>query len=408
MMAPHIIRMPDIGEGIAEVDIAGWHVRPGDFVSEDQVLADVMTDKASVEIPSPVAGRVLSLGGEEGDTLAVGAPLVVLERFGATPLAQTSGQTPPAPVPQDAAVAAPRAAHAVHVQASPSVRRRARALGIDLAVLAADGNGGPVSHAALDRHLLAGQTPAPGAASMAASVSLEPEARLRLSGLRRQIARRMAASARQIPHFSYVEAVDVTALEQLRQQLNAGQDGSGRARLSLLPFLARALVLALKAYPALNAHFDEEKEEIVRFSAVHLGVAAHTDQGLMVPVVHDVQTLDPWACAARIAALSNAARQGQATRAMLSGSTITLSSLGALGGIAATPIINAPEVAIVGVNRIRAQPVAHDGGIAVRQMMNLSSSFDHRVIDGMDAARFIQHLRRLLESPALLFVDGWP
>ncbi|MFA5520206.1 MAG: dihydrolipoamide acetyltransferase family protein [Castellaniella sp.] len=416
-MEPFVLRMPDIGEGIAEVEIVGWHVRPGDEVVEDQVLVDVMTDKASVEIPSPVTGRIASLGGAEGDVLAVGAPLLVLVPQGVpVPAVADTPETPEAAMPAEpspplvqpppAGISRPYQGVSTGVPASPSVRRRARQLGIDLAGLRRDGRrDGPVSHRELDEYLLARTRQMPPGDAEAPDPAVAPT-RIRVTGLRRRIAQRMLESSQGIPHFAYVEEVDVTALESLRQSLNAEPDQD--IHLGLLPFLVRALVLALAEHPGINAHFDAQAEEIIQFDAVHLGLAVHTAKGLMVPVLHDAHRLDPWSCAERIRSLSEAARQGRAQREQLTGSTLTLSSLGALGGVAATPIINPPEVAIVGVNRRIARPVVHEGRVVVRQMMNLSSSFDHRVVDGMHAARFIQDVRRRLETPALLFVGGWP
>jgi 2-oxoisovalerate dehydrogenase E2 component (dihydrolipoyl transacylase) len=399
MMGLHVVKVPDIGEGIAEVELVAWHVKPGDTVAEDQALADVMTDKATVEIPSPVAGKVLALGGEVGQTLAVGAELTRIDAQAKADMKE--------PVAETAAVAAapqPRPAPkavAPHVQAerpvaSPSVRRRAWELGIELKDVRPSGTAGRIMQADLDAHVAArgktGRAPQP-------TPSRQPEANeeqtIKVTGLRRRIAQKLQESARRIPHFTYVEEVDVTELEALRSRLNAKH--AERPRLTLLPFLVRAIVVAVREFPVVNARFDDEAGVVTRYGAVHVGIATHTDAGLMVPVLRHAERGELWANAAEIARLAELARAGRATREELTGSTITLTSLGALGGIASTPIINHPEVAIVGVNRIVERPQ--------RRVMNLSSSFDHRIVDGMDAARFVQALRGYLESPATLFVS---
>ena len=426
-MGIHIIKMPDIGEGIAEVELVEWRVKPGDAVVEDQILADVMTDKATVEIPSPVVGTVLALGGEVGQTLAVGAELIRLEvadapgaratpaRAAAAPSAAASTPTTvptPAPAPKPPAqpsaaarVPQPAAAGSDRPIASPAVRRRAWELGVDLTRVSGSGPGGRIMQADLDAH--AAHTPrATTAAPPPAAVPAAPRAdeQIRITGLRRRIAQKMQESKRRIPHYSYVEEVDVTELEALRARLNE-RHGTTRGKLTLLPLLARAIVLACAEFPQVNARFDDEAGVVTRSGAVHLGVATQTEAGLMVPVLRDADRRDLWAAMTEIARLAEAARSGKASRDELSGSTITLTSLGALGGIVTTPVINHPEVAIVGVNRIVARPVIRDGLVVARQMMNLSSSFDHRVVDGMHAAQFVQAIRRLLECPALLFVE---
>jgi 2-oxoisovalerate dehydrogenase E2 component (dihydrolipoyl transacylase) len=409
-MAVHVIKMPDIGEGIAEVELVVWRVQPGDAVAEDQILADVMTDKATVEIPSPVAGTVLALGGAEGEVLAVGAELIRIEIAGAGGTEATApAKTPPAPatpvaaapVPRAAAAAAPTRSVGDRPIASPALRRRAWELGIDLNTVAGSGPGGRIMNADLDAHA-AGAAPVSVPAPAPAAAPADQQ--LRITGLRRKIAQKMQESKRRIPHFTYVEEIDVTELEALRARLNA-RHGAERGRLTLLPLLARAIVLGVREFPQVNARFDDEAGVVTRVAAVHLGVATQTDAGLMVPVLRDAGSRDLWANAAEIARLAEAARSGKALRDELSGSTITLTSLGALGGIVSTPVINHPEVAIVGVNRIVTRPVIREGAIVARQMMNLSSSFDHRVVDGMHAAQFIQALRALLECPALLFVE---
>lgn len=440
-MGLYAIKMPDIGEGIAEVELVAWHVAPGDQVAEDQVLAEVMTDKASVEVPSPVAGTVVALGGEVGQVMAVGSELIRLEVEGAGNLAagaaQPAGGAPgpaaaapaprpspqpaeaapepareaaaaPAPAasrpaaPATAAPALPRAA-GERPLASPAVRHRAWELGIALQFVPGSGPAGRITHADLDAFVAAGGRPAPAAAAS----GLQPrhdEQVLPVIGLRRRIAQKMQEAKRRIPHFSYVEEVDVTELEALRTQLN-DRHGEARGRLTVLPLLVRAIVLAVRELPQVNARYDDEAGSVTRFGAVHVGIATQTDNGLVVPVLRHAEARDPWDAAAEIGRLAQAARSGKATRDELGGSTITITSLGTLGGIVTTPVINHPEVAIVGVNRIVERPVMRGGAVVGRLMMNLSSSFDHRVVDGMDAARFVQAVRARLEAPALMFVE---
>ena len=445
--AVHVIRMPDLGEGNAEVELVAWRVQPGDAVAEDQVLADVMTDKATVEIPSPVAGQVIALGGEVGQLMAVGSELI---RIGLAGQAQAGGvaeaaepaeeslaapapsaatapvsvpaePTPPAPSPSPATVlatapapagpVAPASPAALRPIASPAVRARAWELGIALEDLSASGTAGRIVHADLDAHLArtggrpasAAATAPPSAAAPVAPAAADVVQRIKVVGLRRKIAQKMQLSKRSIPHFSYVEEVDVSEVEALRARLNA-RWGESRGHLTLLPFLIRALVLAVEEFPQVNARFDDEAGEITQHSAVHLGVATQTAAGLMVPVLRNAQAKELWANAAEVQRLTHAARSGKVVRDELSGSTITLTSLGKLGGIMSTPIINHPEVAIVGVNRIALRPVIQGGAVVARSMMNLSSSFDHRVVDGSDAAAFVQSLRGYLEHPATLFI----
>ena len=486
-MGTHVIKMPDIGEGIAEVELVEWFVKVGDTVSEDQVLADVMTDKATVEIPSPVAGVVMSLGGVPGEVLAVGSDLIhitlapkgdshdahanagdagdagdagVDADAGAdagTPIAQAtdgaaantarqatgpaadserrldgnasptvmqparapdSVDPPAAPVVrqpdgsdgsggdaiQQSAAAAATAASAGRALAAPAVRHRATQLGVDLHTLCGSGPSGQILHADLDAWLRAGQAGRAAAAAPGSAPALAAEEQIPVIGLRRKIAERMQDAKRRVAHFSYIEEVDVTALEALRHALNQ-RFGDSRGHLTLLPLLTRALVLALRDFTQINARYDDQAQVITRYGAVHLGIATQSPHGLMVPVLRDAQAADLWGNAREIRRLAEAVRAGKALRDELSGSTLTLSSLGALGGIASTPVVNTPEVAIVGVNRIVERPMVVGGQIVIRKMMNLSSSFDHRVVDGMDAARFIQALRALLEQPALLLID---
>ncbi|KTT41794.1 branched-chain alpha-keto acid dehydrogenase subunit E2 [Pseudomonas oryzihabitans] len=428
-MGTHVIKMPDIGEGIAEVELVKWYVAVGDEVSEDQTLADVMTDKAMVEIPSPVVGRVLALGGEPGQVLAVGAELIRLEvagdgnqREASRPAPVESAPAPkaeaPKPEPIPSAVPShpaptaqrdddrptPRPAPGSPPLASPAVRQHAWDLGIELRFVTGSGQGGRILHGDLDAYVQqrdAGLPPATGGNGLA---KRSGEERIPLIGLRRKIAEKMQTAKRHIPHFTYVEELDVTELEALRASLNQRWQGR-RAHLTLLPFLARALVVAVRDFPQMNARFDEDSSTVTRYGAVHLGIATQGDQGLAVPVVRHAEALDLWGCAQEVARLATAVRAGKASRDELGGSTLTISSLGPLGGIASTPIINHPEVAIIGVNRIVERPAFRNGLVVPRKLMNLSASFDHRLIDGQDAASFIQAVRQLLEQPATLFLE---
>lgn len=448
-MGIHIIKMPDIGEGIAEVELVGWHVKVGDTVAEDQPLADVMTDKATVEIPSPVVGKVVALGGDVGQVMAVGGELIRLEVEGegnvragsaAPQKAAPAAADTPAPAKQDGAAKAaaggiagqiaasvsqpaspapakpqaasrPAAAAAPVVArqagdkplASPAVRKRAWDLGVELRYVQGSGPAGRVMHEDLDAYL---QSQGSGSAARGGSayVQRNDEEAVPVIGLRRKIAQKMAESKRRIPHFSYVEEIDVTELEDLRVQLNQ-KWGESRGKLTLLPLLARAMVVALRDFPQINARYDDEGGVVTRYGAVHIGIATQSDGGLMVPVMRHAEARDLWSMAAEIGRLAQAVRSGTAGRDELSGSTITITSLGPLGGIVTTPVINHPEVGIVGVNRIVERPAFRNGAVVARKLMNLSSSFDHRVVDGMDAARFIQAVRALLEQPALLFVE---
>ena len=421
-MQLHTIKMPDIGEGIAEVELVQWHVQPGDRVLEDQLLAEVMTDKATVEIPSPVAGTVHSLGGQVGDILAVGSPLISLEVVDGQETVQTADDAqkaasgPASPQRQEPAFA-PEAGSpslplsqdfgqetAVGVGASPAVRARAKELGIELRLVPGNGPGGRVTHADLDAYIVRRPREPLSMANTRQRASLDDETVLPVLGLRRKIAQKMQEAKRRIPHFAYVEEVDVTELELLRATLNSRWSGS-RGHLTLLPLLIRALVLALRAFPQVNARFDDDAGVLTRFGAVHVGIATQTENGLMVPVLRHAGKHDLWSCASEVIRLAELARSGKGRSDDLSGSTITITSLGALGGIVTTPIINYPEVAIVGINRIVQRPVILGGAVVARKMMNLSSSFDHRVIDGVIAAEFVQCMRAYLECPATLFTE---
>ena len=419
-MGTHVIKMPDIGEGIAEVELSVWHVKVGDMVVEDQVLADVMTDKAMVDIPSPVHGKVIALGGEPGEVMAVGSILISIEVEGAgnakdapvvkeAPKAAPVVQAKPAPAvveststPAVAAQAPVARAADERPLASPAVRKHALDAGIQLRLVQGTGPAGRILHEDLDAYLQQGAAKPSTAAHPYAERNTEEQ--IPVIGMRRKIAQRMQDATRRAAHFSYVEEIDVTALDELRVHLNE-KHGATRGKLTLLPFIVRAMVVALRDFPQINARYDDEAQVITRLGAVHVGVATQSDVGLMVPVVRHAEARSLWGNAEEIARLATAARNGKASREELSGSTITLTSLGALGGIVSTPVLNLPEVAIVGVNRIVERPMVIKGQIVVRKMMNLSSSFDHRVVDGMDAAQFIQAIRGLLEQPASLFLE---
>ncbi len=420
-MGKFTFRLPDIGEGIAEAEIVTWHVKVGDRIEEDGKIADVMTDKATVEMESPVSGVVMEVAGAEGDMIAIGSPLVVIETDGegeaeepapvataeAAPVAAAAPApvieaTPVPPPPAPAPVVEQPAAQAAKALASPAVRARAADLGIDLAQVKPAGDG-RVRHADLDAFLAYN-----AAGGFRAAGAKRADQQVKVIGLRRRISENMAASKRNIPHFSYVEECDATALEEMRAQLNAAR--GNRPKLTLLPLLITALCRALPDFPMLNARFDDEAGVVTRFGSVHLGMATQTDAGLMVPVICDAQDKNLWQLAAEIARLADAARNGTAKSEELSGSTITLTSLGPLGGVAHTPVINRPEVAIIGPNRIIERPMFVPDGmggerIEKRKLMNLSISCDHRVVDGWDAASFVQAVKRLIETPVLLLAD---
>ena len=456
-MGRFTFRLPDVGEGTAEAEIVAWHVAAGDTVEEDQPLVDVMTDKATVEITSPVSGRVLERRGEPGEMFAVGGPLVEFEtdRGGAAatdpvvsnpsgqrnveareaPPTTPASERPPSPwrgegsgmgtdtpPPADLAPASANGGAVTPIPAlppsrgkgsstapaffesenprvltSPAIRRRAREAGVDLAQVSGTGPDGRITSEDFEAHRTAPSTtprlPAPDAVT-----------EIKVIGLRRKIAEKMAEAKRRIPHFAYMEECDVTELEDLRVHLNATRRPD-QPKLTLLPFMIRALCRALPKYPQINARYDDEAGIVRRYAAVHLGMATQTPNGLIVPVIRDAQDCDVWGLATEIGRLAKATREGKAAASELSGSTITLTSLGPLGGLVHTPVINHPEVAIVGPNKIVERPVVRHGQIAVRKMMNVSSSFDHRVVDGWDAAEFIQAIKGLLEHPATLFMD---
>jgi 2-oxoisovalerate dehydrogenase E2 component (dihydrolipoyl transacylase) len=397
-----VFKMPDLGEGTVDAEIVAWHTKPGDVVTEDQLIVEVMTDKAAVEVPAPVSGRVVSISGAPGDKVAVGAPLIVFDLDGsAASPAPAMPRTAAAPVlVRAAAEAAP--ARQGRVMASPANRRRAREAGIDLTTVAGSGPGGRILREDLAAAgAAAASRPAP-AVPAESQISAETS-EIKVIGLRRLIAERMSEAKRTIPHFSYVEEVDVTELEALRQRLN-GSRPADVAGLSYLPLIVMALIRVLESFPQCNVLHDAARGVLVRHRSVHVGIATQTPDGLKVPVVRHAQSLGLWQVAAEIRRLAERARTNKATREELVGSTITVTSLGKLGGIASTPIINAPEVAIIGLNKAIDRPVVHQGAVMVRRMMNLSSSFDHRFVDGYDAAAMIQALKELLEHPAMIFI----
>ena len=418
-MAKFIFKMPDVGEGVAEAEIVEWHVKVGDRVEEDQHIVDVMTDKATIDIESPVSGVVATLAGEAGDVVAIGAMLLVIETEGEASEAEAEAAAEQiedemsdasdaddamAAAPQTVPMPAPTPAHAseAKVLASPAVRQRARELGVDLAQVkpAEDGR---VRHGDLDAFLAYNAGSGFGAAGKARG-----DETIKVIGLRKRIAQNMAAAKRHIPHFTYVEECDVTDLEALRAQLNEGR--GDRPKLTLLPLLITAICKTIPAFPMINARYDDEAGVVTRYGAVHLGMAAQTDSGLMVPVIRDAQSRNLWQLAREIGRLAESVRTGKATSEELSGSTLTITSLGPLGGVATTPVINRPEVAIIGPNRIVERPMFVSDGmggerVAKRKLMNISISCDHRVVDGHDAASFVQGIKRLIETPALLLVD---
>ena len=431
--ANHVFKLPDVGEGTAEAELVGWHIKVGDSVVEDQIVADIMTDKATVELTSPVSGTVVALHGEPGQQLAVGGPLVSFKVEGkgnvvaaAAPVPATASRSPspqsgeetqrapsvplsggPKPAQQGSRGAAPQrqlSARNARPLASPAVRNRARDLGIELQFVPGSGPAGRIEHGDLDAFVASGGRGSSDAASSGTTFAqAEGTTETRIIGIRRKIAEKMAESVRRIPHITYVEEIDVTALEDLRTHLNATK-AKDQPKLTLLPFLARAMVVALRDQPQINATYDDEAGILTQHAAVHLGIAAQTPNGLMVPVVRHAEARDPWDTALEIGRVSTAAKDGSAKREDLTGSTITITSLGTLGGVIHTPIINHPEVAIVGPNKIAERVVVKNGQMVVRKMMNLSSSFDHRIVDGHDAAVFVQRIKTLLENPATLWM----
>lgn len=424
-MSNYVFKLPDLGEGTVEAEIVNWRVKPGDTIAEDEVIVEVMTEKAAVELPAPVGGRVLSITGTPGDMVPVGADLIVIET--GTPATTAAGAPAPAAAPAAAPASAPPArragangaeapaqapaasARAGRVATSPAIRRRAHEAGIDLQQVTGSGPNGRILPKDLEAFVARRSQPTPlrpaPKAVPSARASAAATEEIKVIGLRRLIAQRMSEAKRNIPHFAYVEELDITELESLRRHVNR-KPADGAPSLTYLPFLALALIRVLRDFPQCNAHYDAERGVIVRHAAVHLGVATQTAEGLKVPVVHNAQELGLWELAAQMRRVAEAARTNKAKREELSGSTITITSLGKLGGIASTPIINAPEVAIIGVNRAVERPLVLEGAIAIRLTMNLSSSFDHRFVDGYDAAAMIQALKEHLEHPATIFIGA--
>jgi 2-oxoisovalerate dehydrogenase E2 component (dihydrolipoyl transacylase) len=446
-MTRYVFKMPDLGEGTVEAEVVAWHVKVGDVVNEDQVMAEVMTDKAAVEVPSPVTGRVVTINGQPGDMIPVGSELIVFEtesnedlaaapaeaataqpakaraaepasmRHATSPAKAGEVQAAPRAMPAAAQLSAPAAGTAEEgrveinsgrVKASPATRRKAREAGIDLRLVQGTGPSGRITPKDFAAAREGGGPVAKDANGPAAGVSLRARSgteEIKVIGVRRLIAQRMTDAARNIPHFSYVEEVDVTELESLRAHLNSRLD-RGTPSLTYLPFIGAALARVLLEFPQCNAHYDSERGVLLRHHAVHLGIATQTPDGLKVPVVKHAEARTLWSLSDEIRRVSEAARAGKATRDELTGSTITITSLGRMGGIASTPIINAPEMGIIGVNKAIERPVVMNGAIAVRRIMNLSSSFDHRFVDGYDAAAMILALKDLLEHPATIFISS--
>jgi len=412
-----VFKLPDLGEGTVEAEIVRWYAKPGDVVAEDQAIVEVMTEKASVEVPAPVSGRVISVTGAPGDKVAVGSPLIVFDVDGGAK--QAASPVAPAPAVTAAAVrssaaapssaaAAPEVVAATRVMASPANRRRAREAGLSLANLQGSGPRGRILQSDIAAASAQANKSAPTPlAPMTVTTASDTTTEIKVIGLRRVIAQRMAEAKRNIPHFAYVDEVDVTELEALRQHLNDTRH-SEQPTLTYLPLVILALTRTLALHPQCNVRYDEARGVLVRHSAVHVGVATQTPDGLKVPVVRHAESLSLWELATAIRGSSERARSNRSSREELSGSTITVTSLGKLGGIASTPVINAPEVAIVGLNKAVERPVVVHGAIAVRRVMNLSSSFDHRFVDGYDAAAMIQTLKAYLEHPATIFIPPAP
>jgi 2-oxoisovalerate dehydrogenase E2 component (dihydrolipoyl transacylase) len=401
-MSEYVFKLPDLGEGTVESEIGEWFIKVGDQVTEEDIVGTMMTDKAAVELSSPVSGKVIRLAGEPGDIVAVGAPLVVFDVGAASAATEPVGAASAATAGSEeipvAAEAAPTPKK--RVMTSPAIRRRAKEAGVDLAQVPGTGPGGRITRGDFEAFVAAEAAPTkPAAPTKAAPTDKE----IKVIGLRRMIAERMATACREIPHFTYVEEIDVTELESLRQHLNRKIEEQA-ARLTPLPFLGMALIRALREFPQCNATYDNERNVIVQHGAVHLGIATQTGDGLKVPVVRDAHARSLHDLASEIRRVSEAARNNTITREELTGSTITITSLGKLGGIVSTPVINMPEVGIIGVNRAVDRPVVLDGQVTVRRMMNLSSSFDHRFVDGYDAAAMIQRIKEMLEHPATIFL----
>lgn len=435
-MSRYVFKMPDLGEGTVEAELVALHIKPGDLVTEDQIMVEVMTEKAAVEVPAPVTGRVVAINANPGDMVAVGSELIVFETEAgpAAAVEEPAKASPAASAPRAPVVPAPatsttttatvssstrqqpandpiaplaavpaQAAGTERIMASPATRRRAREAGIDLRLVKGSGPGGRIVREDLEASVAGGG--AGSSAAQRARGNREGVEEIKVIGLRRQIAQRMSAAKREIPHFAYVEEVDVTELDALRRHLNARRP-QGTASYTYLPFIVAALTRVLEEFPQCNAHFDAERGVVLRHRPVHAGIATQTPDGLLVPVVRHAEGRTLRGLTDEIRRVTEAARTKKATREELSGSTITVTSLGKLGGIVSTPVINSPEVAIIGINKVIERPVVRDGAIAIRQMMNLSSSFDHRIVDGFDAAAMIQALKERLEHPATIFIEA--
>ncbi len=412
-MAKHVFKLPDVGEGVVEGEIVKWNVKPGDTVKEDEPLVELMTDKATVAIPSTVNGKVVSTTGKPGDMIPVGSELIVFEVDGAgssEPKSEAKPEPEPEPEPEPVAkpeepkpspvsTSSPVISSGTKPLASPAVRRRAREAGVDLAQVPGTGPAGRISHDDLDSFISGGGR----LAAVQSGVKMTGVEEVPVIGLRRKIAEKMAISKRSAAHFSYFEDVDVTELESLRQHLNSTR-AENQPKLTYLPFIIQGLIKALKKFPQCNAIYDEEKGVVLRHQAVHVGISTQTEDGLMVPVIKHAEARDVWDTANELMRVTSSAREKTATVDELTGSTITITSLGAMGGLGATPIINHPEVSIVSIHAARDRAVVREGEIVVRKMMNLSSSFDHRIIDGYDGALLIQELKSMLEYPATIFM----
>lgn len=414
-MAQRPFKLPDIGEGTAEAELVAWHIGVGDTVAEDDLLCEVMTDKATVEVTAPFSGKVIERTGNPGDMLPVGGVVLVfdVEEEGAAPAPEPTSPEIPSSVPPPKPM---RQEPEHRVLASPALRKRAADQGVNLRDVVGSGAKGRIRQSDVDAYLAYAKTPretprvaSPGGAAQVSAISPAPPSddveEVPVIGLRRRISERMQDTKRRIPHFSYIEEVDVSQLEALRESLNATR-GEHRPKLTLLPFLVRALTRVLPEFPHLNALYDDTAGIVRRHRAVHAGIATQTPQGLVVTVLRDAGSHDVWGVASELTRLSGLARSGRAAPADLTGSTITITSLGAMGGVATTPVINSPEVSIVGVNKVIERPIVDRGQIRIAKMMNLSSSFDHRVVDGWDAASFVQRVKAMLETPALLFVEA--
>ena len=428
-MGDYVFKLPDIGEGVVEGEIVAWHVKVGDSIKEDDQIVDIMTDKATVTIPSPTGGIVTELSGEVGDMIAVGSALVTFSTDGSSSNNQAQNspepevtlepvieeEKKPEPIAKEIKKPAPKPVELIteskivsssggntRILASPAVRRRARDADLDLSVVSGSGPAGRIRHADLDAYIAAGGT-VTGAPPTSYSTKRTDTNEIKVVGLRRKIAEQMVKSKFSIPHFSYFEEIDVTELEELRQMLNATRDND-QPKLTYLPFIMMALAKIMPNHKECNALYNDESNVVTQYSAVHLGIATQTDRGLFVPVVKHVEAMDIWQSASEMQRVSGAARNGTASLDDLSGSTFTITSLGRDGGLGATPIINHPEVSILGIHKAREMPVVKDGKIVVRRIMNVSSSFDHRIVDGANGAALVQALKRMLEYPALIFM----